>query len=255
MIFQCKSNTTWTLFSRSHTNWTYNWIDFYQAELASSNVFKEKTWEERARKYPLLISHFISVLRLYLMWRVNHSQNIDCHISVCKYQLFHFFCSQQNANICSGWIFHFAVFFQGLFRVTEICTEFEFMNFLSIPFFKHMRRHKGSFSHRKSSDRFQFSKASLIQPLSFTSGFHKVLSVWDYCFFHINSRSPGCRFDCKYGEVVIFTLNEMHKQNWKCNFICAVSSPFATVINCTSFVMISIFHPELLCSDFCILFF
>lgn len=82
MVFQCKSNTTWTLFSRSHTSWTCNRIDFYQAELASSNVFKEKTWEERARKYPLLISHFISVFRLYLMWRVNDKKHWLSHFNV-----------------------------------------------------------------------------------------------------------------------------------------------------------------------------
>lgn len=46
-------------------------------------------------------------------WKI---KNIDCHISMYKYQLSNFFCSQQKANICSGWIFHFAVgIYSGVF--------------------------------------------------------------------------------------------------------------------------------------------
>lgn len=190
------------------------------------------------------------------MWRLNGEQRWLSHFSV-KISVIPFLLFTAKAQYLLWLNFSFRRWgvFRGFSGSLKYTQSRNLWLFSSIPFFKHMRRHKGSFSHRKSSDRFQFSKASLIQHLSFIYGFHKVLSVWDYCFFYIKSRSPGCRFDCKYGEVVIFTLNKMHKQNWKCNFICDVSPPFATVINCTSFVMISIFHPKLLCSDFCILFF
>lgn len=70
--------------------------------------------------------------------------NVNCHISVNKYQIFHSFCSQQKAD----WIFHFECI-QGFFGSLKYAQNRNLWLFWRIPFFKHNLRHKGSFFHRK----------------------------------------------------------------------------------------------------------